>query len=59
MTAGKPDIAAAQRRAKTIGQRCLTFVGSGNDWWLQEGERRIPLHLRETESTLTNSRTHH
>jgi hypothetical protein len=59
MTAGKPDIATPQRRAKTIGQRCLTFVGSGKDWWLQEGERRIPLHLRETESTLTNSRTHH
>lgn len=54
-----PGAAKVQRLEKTIGDRRLVLVGAGKEWWLQEGERRIPLRVRETESTLTNSRTHH
>ena len=50
--------AGEQRCEKLIGERKLSFLGAGDRWWLQEGERRIPLRLRETESTLTNTQTH-
>lgn len=58
MSGQPPAPKALQHVERSVGDRRLRLVGAADRWWLQEGERRIPLRLRETESTLTNSQTH-